>query len=1525
MPSMSFAGGSVRVVLPESYDARQTPSGGRRSLPGEPGYAAETSKAALLESLAESGFEQIQSIDLAQTRARDLGDPPRSNRTASNRTASHRTVSLDVDLAAADDAVVLLERDGVYSWHLPVNPADRTRDLDPKPRTARFEIDLRPAPSTRPGRKPTAQRQRSRGILGTLIHGAVQAIVLKFAAPYAVGKVIDKLEESVRPGLLHLRGADVSTWEPFETLAELKLPTDRAVRILLFVHGTFSSTIGGFGALASVSFASGFLRTAISAYDAVIGFDHKTLSLDPRANAKDLLARLSTHHPDHEFVIDIITHSRGGLTTRSFVEYELPQSTWPATVDHIVFVAATNGGTHLADPGRWHDLIDLYTNLVTVGAGVLAALPGGAPVAAVVGGVIKGLGALVKYLVSYAGDQNGIPGLAAMMPDGDFIKAINETQPGQPAAGTSWHVVSSNFHVELFDDSHHPPEFPRELVVRLKEGFVDQLFKDDNDLVVDTAAMSAVDLPEGGGFVASSLAIPTNDVVYHSNYFSQLQVIEAIAGWLPLGPGAAPEEAAQAPVGEAPADQVAADEVAGDEAPVDELHATDAGAGDRELPMAELPTTDAGESDRELPMAEPPPHTTGAAQPPPTGVKPPGDRDLAPLDEPGRAPASLTDAHLAAEMPARPAVKAPFIVRVRLSRRTIAASVGTVSALLPVRIDQDRPASVHIVGKRNATVTAPDRDVFELPAGGGVSELTFEVTAERPGKVRIVVIVRQGSVPLGTIELEGVAVAASTTSQTATSTAGASTAGASTAGGDTASATTTLGLDAPELEGLPCLEVIETVHGDRVVYEYSLRLDQGGQVHRFDSPPLRDRAAFVRGLLGQVERLWVDVGDRPKRFLAEVQDLGASLFEQLFPQEMQAVLWDRRDDIADLLLYADEPYMPWELVHLKPPVGPRQQAPRFLAQHGLVRWQFTGFPPKALQARRGHVRSLIPDYIDPAYALTQTAAEGKFLSDRFGATPLPAQPNDVRKLLRSGDFDLLHFSGHGIADPVDIAEAKVLLRGRRRGNAILPQYLSATNVSENATWTRRDQSRPVVVLNACQVGRGGEQLSTLGGFAKAFLRSGVGAFVSSLWSIGDAPARAFVEAFYDELLAGEQVSVATVRARERARSAGDATWLAYAVYARPDATLTSSGASPDGASSATGAGSANGAASTTDSGSATAGSATGAGSASGEDGRGRAGTAPPGAGHRPASAHTGSTKGTTMTSPASKALCVGINEFAHLPMSSWLAGCVNDAHDIEAALRERGFTSGDITVLTDAQATKGAVMGTLTDMVDGARPGDRLVFTYSSHGTQVTDVSGDETVDGLDEAFACYDITAKGADWDPETVIIDDEFKALFGRIPAGVLLEVVMDTCHSGTGLRRITELQHDLLIGRRPRFIPPPSRRAVSRSIAVETARAAEPKQDRRGLAELSRSTRGAKWTRPVLYAACKPNQTAADAHFDGKANGAFTYLFLNALGQTPGATRADLLKAVINGLKEGNFEQRSTLEGMRKAKQVAFGELW
>src|SRR4051794_3523335 len=770
MPSASFGGGALRVRVPRGYDASSARDRSDRDLPADPGVAR---RAALVEALASEDFVVVDRVDLTPRRGRELDGKPPANRPG--------TVSLDVDVPADHDAVVLLERDGVYSWHLPVGAGDRSRSIDRGPRTASFSLSVQPQPPQRPHRPvrglDVTLPRSDRGLLGDLAHGALQAIVLRFAALVVVGRVVDHLESTVRTGLVHVTGSALEQWTPIDSLAEVGLPTDRPARVLLLVHGTFSSTTSAFGALALTPGAEGFVDTLVAAYDAVVGFDHRTLSVDPERNARDLLALLAPHKG--ELLVDVVTHSRGGLVTRSFVEEVLPGSGLRVSVESIVFVAATNGGTHLADPKRWHDLVDLYTNLVMVASSGLALVPGAAPFAAVVGGVVRGIGALVKYLVSYAASGDGVPGLAAMTPDGPFVSALNTTQPGQPGPGTSWYVVSSDFHVSLFDDHHNPPEFPRELAVRLAEGFVDGLFHGRNDLVVDTDSMAAIDLSVGG-FVKDTLGLGTNDVVYHVNYFAQLSVIGAISQWLPLGLGAS--DGGQALPSEWMTGGPTAEPV----------------GGDRGLETVET---------KELP--QPVPHPSRAARPP--------------------AAPEATAAQLAAEMPSLVTPGADFTVRVRLARAQLSPTQGTVHESQTVHVDAGRPVSVQVYGKQNAQVLDTGSKLFGLPDGDWASELTFCVRAPAAGSVRVAVVLRQGRVPVADLALESMAGAA----------------GVALPAPVTAAVHT--GVDAPELDGLPCLDIVEgrRVTGERV-YSYALPLVPGEPERVFESAPIIGRDEFVR-------------------------------------------------------------------------------------------------------------------------------------------------------------------------------------------------------------------------------------------------------------------------------------------------------------------------------------------------------------------------------------------------------------------------------------------------------------------------------------------------------------------------------------------------------------------------------------------------------------------------------------------------------------------------------------------------------
>jgi metacaspase-1 len=269
-----------------------------------------------------------------------------------------------------------------------------------------------------------------------------------------------------------------------------------------------------------------------------------------------------------------------------------------------------------------------------------------------------------------------------------------------------------------------------------------------------------------------------------------------------------------------------------------------------------------------------------------------------------------------------------------------------------------------------------------------------------------------------------------------------------------------------------------------------------------------------------------------------------------------------------------------------------------------------------------------------------------------------------------------------------------------------------------------------------------------------------------------------------------------------------------------------------------------------------------------------------------------------------KALCVGINNFKNYP-SAALQGCVNDANDMSVLLQKfLGFQSSDITVLHDDQATKENIINNLKEMVDGAKTGKyaSLIFSMSSHGTQVPDLNDDELRDHADEAFCPHDLAQAGDQWDSNHIIVDDELRDLFSQLPSNVLLEVFLDTCHSGDGLKAV-----DMLLDRRPRYLPPPS---------LEAFRQIQGKRPRglpRGLLEKG-------ITHHILWAACRSDQTSADANIAGSWHGAFTYFFCKEMDACNNSlSRAKLLTKVRADLATGHYSQIPQLECQAKKRKL------
>jgi len=70
-----------------------------------------------------------------------------------------------------------------------------------------------------------------------------------------------------------------------------------------------------------------------------------------------------------------------------------------------------------------------------------------------------------------------------------------------------------------------------------------------------------------------------------------------------------------------------------------------------------------------------------------------------------------------------------------------------------------------------------------------------------------------------------------------------------------------------------------------------------------------------------------------------------------------------------------------------------------------------------------------------------------------------------------------------------------------------------------------------------------------------------------------------------------------------------------------------------------------------------------------------------------------------------------------------------------------------VKLITDDEATKAHMLAGMKDLLVGAKSGDVLVFTNSSHGTYIADTSGDEP--SYDESMCPYHVA--------NAVLVDDE------------------------------------------------------------------------------------------------------------------------------------------------------------------------
>jgi metacaspase-1 len=259
------------------------------------------------------------------------------------------------------------------------------------------------------------------------------------------------------------------------------------------------------------------------------------------------------------------------------------------------------------------------------------------------------------------------------------------------------------------------------------------------------------------------------------------------------------------------------------------------------------------------------------------------------------------------------------------------------------------------------------------------------------------------------------------------------------------------------------------------------------------------------------------------------------------------------------------------------------------------------------------------------------------------------------------------------------------------------------------------------------------------------------------------------------------------------------------------------------------------------------------------------------------------------------ALCIGINNYPGTDND--LSGCVNDAHDWANILQQKGFV---VKMLRDAKATRNNIIHEMKNILSKTKAGDSVVIQFSGHGSFVPDEDGDEP-DGKDECICPHDIVLPNGQ---NNFITDDELFEIYSGRDKESRLVVISDSCHSGTVTRLGPSLSGSV---RKARFLPPSvflSKKELDKfgSSSSGSFRGASPPGRYAGL----------------LMAGCQDRQVSFDAEFNGRANGAFTYVALETFKKLKtNQNYSDWFKLIKQKLPSEDYMQKPNLFGSSSMK--------
>lgn len=348
-------------------------------------------------------------------------------------------------------------------------------------------------------------------------------------------------------------------------------------------------------------------------------------------------------------------------------------------------------------------------------------------------------------------------------------------------------------------------------------------------------------------------------------------------------------------------------------------------------------------------------------------------------------------------------------------------------------------------------------------------------------------------------------------------------------------------------EEIAGLDVILYVHkkGDSEL-TWQAYVPATGDVHGTYYVQVKDTTEFAKQLAG-LRSLGDQSPSAREELFVTGQQIAALIPVQIIEQVLAPAL--KQNEAPAILIYTDEPYIPWELARPEPRRLGRSSPASLGALARIGRWWSGASLPGPRSCRTiQHVSAVAAVKFAGGYATTLRHAveERAWLKQEFNSftTEVEAIQPDIDAWLDQPrrPSHLGHIALHGYSDALSNTQGLILADGSPlTPNRLAGQYYEG-----------QIPRFEMVFLNACQVGTAGERLGRMSGFPGALLLGGASGFIGPLWEVEDEIALACAQTFYESVLRKKiEVGEALRKLREAPPNEKSITPWAYLFYGHP--------------------------------------------------------------------------------------------------------------------------------------------------------------------------------------------------------------------------------------------------------------------------------------------------------------------------------------------------------------------------------------